>query len=214
MRQVNIALDESGNFGKEGDYIVVGGIQYTNSKPIKNFMKKQELKFREMYPVFENKEIKHTNAYPAMRHHYINNIVKKSEFIHYCVSNKRKVDNGMLNDENILYNYMVYRIVYRVIYKNPDLKELNLLLDNRTTKITRRRSLNDYIKAKVYFDIERPDITINIDMLDSVNSRVIQAADFIAGSIYQYYTHNNELCYNIFREKLDCAYRYPYNDFK
>lgn len=214
MEKVNVALDESGNFGRKGDYIVVGGIQYSNSKPIKNFMKKQELKFRKKYPCFEKQEIKHTNAYPAMRYHYIEKIAEKSDFIHYCVSNKRRVDKGMLDDENILYNYMVYRIVYRVIDSNPNIKELNLLLDNRTIRITRRHSLIDYIKGKVYFDLERPDITINIEMFDSGNSRIIQAADFIAGSIYHYYTHNNELCYNILKEKLDCSYRYPYNNFK
>ncbi|UEX89677.1 DUF3800 domain-containing protein [Staphylococcus ratti] len=212
--EIKVALDESGNFGRDGEYVVVGGLQVINSKPIQNFMKKQELKFKKMYPKdFEIQEIKHNNSYPAMKHHYINKIVEKAEKIHYCISNKRNCDPKMLEDENILYNYMVFRIVKRIITQNPDLKKLTLLLDNRTTKITRRDSLVDYLKGKVYFDLNRPDVELIVKMLDSENSRLIQAADFIAGSIYHYYTYNNSLCYNLLKEKLDCKYHYPYNNF-
>ncbi|EIQ0607791.1 DUF3800 domain-containing protein [Staphylococcus pseudintermedius] len=212
--ELKVALDESGNFGKDGDYVVVGGLQVFNGKPIQNFMKKQELKFRKMYPKdFEEKEIKHNNSYPAMKHHYINKIVEKVEKIHYCTANKRNCDPKMLEDENILYNYMVFRIVKRIIIQNPTLKKLTLLLDNRTTKITRRDSLIDYLKGKVYFDLNRPDIELIVTMLDSENSRLVQAADFIAGAVYHYYTYNNNLCYNLIEEKLDCKYHYPYNNF-
>ncbi|MCJ1779898.1 DUF3800 domain-containing protein [Mammaliicoccus sciuri] len=212
--EIKIALDESGNFGIDGDYIVVGGIQISDDKPLKNFMKKQELRFKKMYPKnFLDKEIKHTNSFPAMRYYYIQKIVEKSEAIHYCTSNKTKCDQSMLKDENILYNYMVFRIVKRIITKNPTISKLTLLLDNRTTKITRRDSLVDYLKGKIYFDLNRPDLELNVTMLDSKNSRLIQAADFIAGCVYHYYTHNNELCYNFIKEKLDCKYHYPYNDF-
>ncbi|WP_432202402.1 DUF3800 domain-containing protein [Staphylococcus warneri] len=212
--EIKIALDESGNFGKDGDYVVVGGLQVSDGKSVRNFIKRQELKFRKMYPnAFLDEEIKHNNSYPAMRHHYINKIVEKSDKIHYCVSNKRNCDQNMLDDENILYNYMVFRIVKRIIIQNPNLKKLFLLLDNRTTKITRRDSLVDYLKGKIYFDLERPDIELIVEMLDSKSSRLIQAADFIAGSVYHYYTHNNKLCYNLLETKLDCKYHYPYNNF-
>jgi hypothetical protein len=50
-------------------------------------------------------------------------------------------------------------------------------------------------------------------MFDSKQSRVIQAADFIAGCIYHFYTHDNDLCYNLIKENLDCSYHYPYNNF-
>ncbi|HGO1458819.1 TPA: DUF3800 domain-containing protein [Staphylococcus aureus] len=90
---------------------------------------------------------------------------------------------------------------------------MTLLLDNRTTKITRRDSLVDYLKGKFYFDLNRPDVELMVIMLDSENSRLIQAADFIAGSVYHHYTYNNNLCYNLLKEKLDCKYHYPYNDF-
>lgn len=214
MSIINIALDESGNFGSDGDYIVVGGIQYYRGKPISNFIKNQELKFRKRYPkFFAEEEIKHTNAFPAMRHYYVDKIKEKSDCVHYCVANKKNIDPAMLDDENILYNYMVYRIVTRVIRQNPNIKKLNLVLDNRTIKITRREGLMDYIKGKVYFDMNRPDIDINIKMFDSKDSRVIQAADFIAGCVYHFYTHDNSLCYNLIKDKLDCAYRYPYNNF-
>lgn len=212
--EIKIALDESGNFGKDGDYVVVGGLQVSDGKSVRNFIKRQELKFRKMFPnAFLDEEIKHNNSYPAMRHHYINKIVEKSDKIHYCVSNKRNCDQNMLDDENILYNYMVFRIVKRIIIQNPNLKKLFLLLDNRTTKITRRDSLVDYLKGKIYFDLERPDIELIVEMLDSKSSRLIQAADFIAGSVYHYYTHNNKLCYNLLETKLDCKYHYPYNNF-
>ncbi|KTW18668.1 DUF3800 domain-containing protein [Staphylococcus warneri] len=212
--EIKIALDESGNFGKDGDYVVVGGLQVSDGKSVRNFIKRKELKFRKMYPnAFLDEEIKHNNSYPAMRHHYINKIVEKSDKIHYCVSNKRNCDQNMLDDENILYNYMVFRIVKRIIIQNPNLKKLFLLLDNRTTKITRRDSLVDYLKGKIYFDLERPDIELIVEMLDSKSSRLIQAADFIAGSVYHYYTHNNKLCYNLLETKLDCKYHYPYNNF-
>lgn len=212
--EIKIALDESGNFGIDGDYIVVGGIQISDDKSLKNFMKNQELRFRNKHPKnFEGKEIKHTNSFPAMRHYYIQKIVEKSEAIHYCTSNKTMCDQSMLKDENILYNYMVFRIVKRIVTKNQSLCKLTLLLDNRTTKITRRDSLVDYLKGKIYFDLNRPDLKLDVIMLDSQNSRLIQAADFIAGCVYHFYTHNNELCYNLIKEKLDCKYHYPYNYF-
>ncbi|WP_323703000.1 DUF3800 domain-containing protein [Mammaliicoccus sp. Dog046] len=212
--EIKIALDESGNFGIDGDYIVVGGIQVSNEKPIINFMKNQELRFRKAYPHhFEHEEIKHTNSFPAMRYYYIQKIVEKSEAIHYCISNKTKCDQTMLRDENILYNYMVFRIVKRIVTSNEGMSKLTLLLDNRTIKITRRDSLVDYLKGKLYFDLGRPDIELEVTMLNSKHSRLIQAADFIAGCVYHFYTHKNKLCYNLIKDKLDCKYRYPYNNF-
>lgn len=212
--EINIALDESGNFGSDGNYVVVGGLQVSNKKSIANFMKNQELRFRKLYPSsFENVEIKHSNSFPGMRYYYIEKLVEKADCFHYCVTNKNNVDPGMLRDENILYNYMVFRIVNRVIQQNKNVKKLNILLDNRTIKITRRDGLTDYIKGKVYIDLNRPDIEIDIRMIDSKDSRLVQSADFIAGCVYHYYTHRKDLCYNLIKEKLDCCYHYPYNDF-
>lgn len=76
--EIKIALDESGNFGIDGDYIVVGGIQISDDKPLKNFMKNQELRFQNKHPKnFKDKEIKHTNSFPAMRYYYIQKNCRK-----------------------------------------------------------------------------------------------------------------------------------------
>ncbi|UJS27758.1 DUF3800 domain-containing protein [Macrococcoides canis] len=212
--EINIALDESGNFGDDGGFVIVGGVQVSNKKSVSNFMKNQELRFRKKYPQkFSNVEIKHKNSFPAMRYYYIEKIAQKVDCFHYCATNKNNIDKSMLEDENILYNYMVYRIVLRVIRQNPKIKKLNIILDQRTTKITRRDGLTDYIKGKVFFDLKRPDINLTITMFDSEHNRLIQAADFIAGCAYHYYTHENDLCYNLIKEKLDCCYHYPYNNF-
>lgn len=193
---------------------MVGGIQVTDSKLILNFMKKQELKFKSLYPEkFENEEIKHTNSFPAMRHNYIEKIVGKSEAIHYCVANKNNCDPKMLKDENILYNYMVFRIVKRIVLNNSSLTCLSLLLDNRTIKITQSDSLVDYLKAKIYFDLDRPDIELNVQMLDSKNSRLIQSAGFIARTVFHRYTHSKDICYKLIKKKLHCIYHSPYNNF-
>lgn len=55
---------------------------------------------------------------------------------------------------------------------------INTLFAWRTTKITRRDSLVDYLKGKIYFDLERPDVELIVDMLDSKKSRFISSCRF------------------------------------
>lgn len=61
--------------------------------------------------------------------------------------------------------------------------------------------------------MNKTDVELMVYMEDSESSRLIQAADFIAGCVHHYYTHNNNLCYNLIKSKLDCKYHYPYNNF-
>ncbi|MCJ7839991.1 DUF3800 domain-containing protein [Lederbergia sp. NSJ-179] len=207
--KITLNFDESGNLGKKGRYFAIACIEMTNTKPLHNVMKnKAILKTKRKFPEFEKfDEIKASDAYPAIKDYFIRRIASKDLKIRYIVADLQHVKKQLLEDENLLYNFML-KFVIEPVAKRKGLKQMSINIDKRTIKVQSINSFENYIKIRLNYELNL-DIRIDVNYLESQNSYGIQAADFIANSVYAKYEFGNDYYYNLFKHKIVQSELFP-----
>lgn len=97
-------------------------------------------------------------------------------------------------DQNLLFNYAFSHLAQQLIV--PEAQDVRIFVDNRNQKVGSKNSMAEYIKIKAYTDWGFAH-DIQVDYLDSKADRLVQAADFVAGSVYQRYHGNKTHVYSI-----------------
>ena len=122
------------------------------------------------------------------------------------------------DDKNACFNYLIQLIVKKVLYEYPDIKKVNLYLDNRSVKIGNRLSLKPYLYNKLVLEqletkanVQRIEFSINY--LESESCYLIQWADIIANSLYKKYESNNELFYKKIKPYIIFESKFPSKKF-
>ena len=159
-------------------------------------------------------EIKAKDAYPCVKYHILECIKSKDLSISYIVVDLEHVKPSLLNDKNILYNFVMKILLDRIITTRDKGTKINILCDNKTTKITSKNSFEDYIK--IHFNYEKDyDIDLNVRYIDSDagDAFVIQAADYVANAIYVNYEYNHGIYKGVLDEKLNVVEHFPYEKF-
>lgn len=196
-------FDESGNFGKRGRYFTIACVGMENTKSLSNVMKKAVLKTKKKFPEFTNeKEIKASDAYPPIKDYFLRKIGSKDVSIRYIVADLHHVKKQLLEDENLLYNYMLKFVIEPVAMKKG-LKHLVINLDKRTIKVKSTNSFEGYIKIRLNYELNL-DINIEVNYVESHNSYAIQAADFIANAVNARYEYGRKhgYYYNLIEDKI------------
>ena len=126
----------------------------------------------------------------------------------------RYIEERLLKDKNILYNFASKILISRLITKADEGKTVNVLFDNKTTKIASKNSLREYIIAHIVYE-EGLDVNINFEYKDSDagDAFIIQAADYVANGLYANYEYNNETYENLIRKKVNVVQHFPYKNF-
>ena len=99
-----------------------------------------------------------------------------------------------MEDKNILYNFASKILISRLITEKDTGTTINILFDNKTTKIASKNSLREYIIAYIVYE-EGLDVTIHFEYKDSDASDafIIQAADYVANALYSKYEYNYQI---------------------
>ncbi|MFP3322057.1 DUF3800 domain-containing protein [Planococcus sp. SIMBA_160] len=207
--KVTLHFDESGNLGSQGKYFTIACVQTTNTKPLKNVMKKAVLKVKEKFPKFKGyDEIKASDSSMIIKDFFLRKIASKDGVsIRYVVADKEHVSPKLLEDENLLYNFMLQFIVAEVV-KDRNVKELEINLDKRSIKVASGNSFEDYIKIKVNYEFSL-DVNITVNYFESHNSYAIQAADFVANAVNTKYEYGAPFCYDLLNEKIVQSELFP-----
>lgn len=210
---IYLYLDESGNLGSDGRYFTIAAIETENPKPLSNVMKKTILRTKTKFERFKDvKEIKASESNPIIKDFFLRRISSKQNInIRYIVSDKKHVKKQLLEDENLLYNYMLKFLIVPVA-KKRGLKRLIIILDKRSIKVKSANSFEDYINIILRFELNL-DIEIVVKYLESHNSYAIQAADFIANAVYINYEFENNYFYKLIAQKIAFGDRFPNNNF-
>lgn len=105
-------------------------------------------------------------------------------------------------------------LVERIITAKDKGTKVNLLCDNKTTKVASKNSFSDYIKLYLNYECQY-DLDLNIVYLDSDagDAFVVQAADYVANAIYAYYEYGNNIYKNILMKKMDVIQEFPRKTF-
>lgn len=212
-----IIFDESGNLGKSGRYFVIACIDTKECKSLHNIMKRKLKVAGDKFPEIKkghSHEIKAVDAYPCVKSHILECIVSKNISISYIVVDLKHVKEKLLEDKNILYNYVMKILLDRMITVSDTGTKINILCDNKTTKITSRNSFEDYIK--IYFNCEKDyEINLNVKYLDSDagDAFIIQAADYVANAIYSFYEFESDVYSSVLIPKVKNIEKFPYEKF-
>lgn len=212
MTKVILNFDESGNMGRDGRYFTISCIETTDPRPLKNTMKNGGLKVKRKFPSYKDEnEIKAVDSNPVIKDYMLRRIASKDIKIRYIVADLPHVKKRLIEDENLLYNFMLHYVILPVArYRNVDHIEINL--DKRTIKVKSTNSFKDYINLKINYELGK-DIQVDVNYVESQNSYAIQAADFVANAINSYYEYGHEYYYNLFESKIIQNERFPRNHF-
>lgn len=212
-----LIFDESGNLGESGRYFVISCIDTTNAKSLHNIMKRKLKQAGDKFPelkALHAHEIKAKDAYPCVKYHILESIISKDVTISYIVVDLQHIEKRLLKDKNILYNFASKILISKLITKADEGKTVNILFDNKTTKIASKNSLREYIIAHVVYE-EGLDVNINFEYKDSDagDAFIIQAADYVANGLYANYEYNNDIYENIISKKINIVQHFPYKNF-
>ena len=211
-----IIFDESGNLGSSGRYFVIACIDTKEAKSLHNIMKRKLGLAKNKFPQLNihANEIKAKDAYPCVKYHILESIIKKNLSISYIVIDLNHVEENLLKDKNILYNYIMKLLIAKLITKENTGTKINVIYDKKTTKVSSINSLKEYIT--IYLNYEcRYNLDLKIIDLDSDagNAYIVQAADYVANALYTYYEYNNSLYTNLITPKLNIIELFPRKSF-
>lgn len=212
-----LIFDESGNLGTSGRYFVISCIDTKNAKSLHNIMKRKlkqaGIAFSDLVGTHAH-EIKAKDAYPCVKHHILESIISKDLSVSYIVVDLHYTENRLLKDKNILYNFASKILISKLITKADEGKTVNILFDNKTTKIASKNSLREYIIAHLVYE-EGLDVNINFEYKDSDagDAFIIQAADYVANGLYANFEYCNDTYINLMRNKINIVQHFPYRNF-
>ena len=198
-----LIFDESGNLGTAGRYFVISCIDTTNVKSLHNIMKRKLKiageKFPELKTMHAN-EIKAKDAYPCVKYHLLECIASKDVTVSYIVIDLNHIASKIL--------------ISRLITEKDTGTKINILFDNKTTKIASKNSLREYIIAYIVYE-ENLDVEINFEYKDSdaKDAFIIQAADYVANALYSKYEYKKDIYANLFSHKINITQHFPYKTF-
>ena len=202
---ITVFVDESGDLGLKGDrYFVIAIIVTQKSKRIVNFMK-------DFCVEYNLNEVKASLLTFSQKQYIFNKLTSANDYtVSYIVADKKNINNQKLfQDKNLLYNYLFSFVIKKTIKSANE--DINILLDNHSTKTRSINSLCDYIKIKAFTQWNFKH-NLHISYVDSKNSKTIQAVDVIANAIYARYLYAKYHFYNMLT--ISESIKFPQNKFE
>ncbi|MEI6397026.1 MAG: DUF3800 domain-containing protein [Candidatus Taylorbacteria bacterium] len=200
----NVYVDESGDLGQGGErFFVIASILTEKSSRIKNIVKH--------FCAKKNiKEIKASKLTFSEKQKLLNQLssVEDHKVFYIAVDKKHIYNTKLFEDKNLIYNYIFQHLIKPII-KNSS-TDLDIILDNHSTKVKSINSLREYIRIKAYAEWNIK-YNINIRYMDSRECKLIQMTDVAANCIYGHYLHNKDHFYRMLR--IDKSIRFPHNTF-
>jgi len=199
---VIIYLDESGDLGfspGSSKYFVITFIAIKDNTPLKRAVRKVKKKHR-LAPSFE---LKGNTTPPKIKEDLLKRIASLDIEIYAIVMKKSKVSKRLRQDTNILYNYVLGRIVVPYICEPSQAQEsvVTIVVDRRVVSITSGFKLDEYLAYKVWYE-NLAEVDIEILHEDSKWTLSLQAADVVCNSIFRKYESGDERFYNLIRGKI------------
>lgn len=212
-----LIFDESGNLGQAGRYFVIACIDTKEYKALHNIMKRKLKKAKDLFPELSTQhahEVKANEAYPCVKYHILECIISKNVKVSYIVADLNHVDSKLLEDKNILYNFIMKLLISKVITEKDKETKINIICDNKTTKVASKNSLGDYLKLYLNYECGyNLDLNILFKDSDAGDAFIIQAADYVANAVYTYYEYNNSIYKNLMVAKYEIEDEFPKGKF-
>ena len=196
---MNIYIDEAGDLGFSkgaSKYFVISFLATDFPKYIKRVIKQIKIK----YKIPANVELKAYKSYKNIKIDLLSKLSNLNIEIFYICLNKDKVNDRLRKDTNILYNYMTNLLLVPYLEKSG-FKNVSIIVDLRITKVAKGMRFDDYLKYKLLFEKDM-DIDLYFHHIDSKQSNIMVAIDFISNSIFRKYERKDFSGYNLIKNKI------------
>lgn len=212
-----VYIDESGNFGTDGRYFTISAVRLNDQNKIKTIraMKRCTLKVKQKFPTNQSDcgEVKANLCNPIAKD-YVLRKLGNTDFLFNCIiADLNHIEPRLLKNQNILYNYLLKFLIEPVVRENPNLNSLHIIIDKRTIKVGKLKMFEDYIKAHIWTEMERSNVDILVEYMESHNSYGVQMADFLAHVSYKKYEQNIPYFYDLISHKNSLECKFPYQRF-
>lgn len=209
---VRVFIDESGNMGRGGQYFVLAAIVCDTEKGdqrIKRIIRQEQQIIAKDRMVPEIEEIKSSLLTFPQRQRILNKIVARTDVdLYYLVVDKNQVDLLQYKKpKNLVYNYFAKLLTDRVFAKYHD--DFSIIFDQRSTSVKSTYSLIDYITINAYTLFHQVENSIEVRQMDSKTAYNLQAADILAGTVYQAYTSQKRHFLELIKGSLANADEFP-----
>ncbi|MBS1007805.1 DUF3800 domain-containing protein [Leuconostoc suionicum] len=212
-----VYIDESGNFGTDGRYFTIAAVEINSAdhqKLIRN-MKRITGQVKRMFPnvATSRGEVKAANSNVIIREYVIRKIIKSYFVIRYITVDLTKIDKVLLNNQNILYNYLVSYIVKPTIKKLGSGDKVSFYIDERNQAVKNGFNIDEYIKHIAWFEMRKYELNLQVKLVKSHKFEGIQVADFIVHAIECKFEYECELFLDKIRPRIGTRQHFPYKEF-
>lgn len=209
---INVFVDESGDLGfneRSSDYFIIGFLVANYPERIKHDIRRL-LKSLNMKRRQKITEFKFSTDRDETRHKMLNLITKHDIDAGSIIIRKAAVKAHLRDNKSMLYNFLVAdHIVQAILSSYENATHVNLHLDVSMSKNS-RQEFSNYFSNKMQWS--RSDRKINQSISNSVShdyshqEPCIQAADYLAGSLYQLFEHNDSRYFDMIKHKVVHSY--------
>lgn len=118
--------------------------------------------------------------------------------LYSCIAYKCGVQEKVKNDSNLLYNYMIKKMLLDVM---SDYETVTIVPDPRSIKVKSGNSLKDYLQLELTFTKEA-DTLLTMQPTDSSQCRSLQFTDMLAGVVQGHFEDRKSDCWNILGDHI------------
>jgi len=148
-------------------------------------------------------ELKFSKSDDVIRRRFFDKLVKENITFSAIVLHKRMVYNYLRNKKEKLHNYLAGLLAESLCYEYSNEREFSLIIDKFIMNTEKRLEFDVYLGHRLsnsYTGVNIPKIEITHE--DSKVYPGLQAVDFVAGSVFQYYERGNNEFYEKVKPKL------------
>ncbi len=209
---IRVFIDESGNMGRGGEYFVLAATVFdteNGANRVKRLIRKEQQLIAKEKRLADIEEIKSCCIKFSQRQRILNKIISKADVdFFYLVVNKSQV--ALLRQgkpKNLVYNYFAKLLTDKIFAKYND--DYCVVFDQRTTSVKSMNSLTDYITINAYTLFNHVERNVEVKQMDSKTANLLQAADILAGTVYQAYTRQNRHFLDLISDRIVNADEFP-----
>ncbi|WP_461218251.1 DUF3800 domain-containing protein [Lapidilactobacillus salsurivasis] len=215
---LTVYIDESGNLGQDqGRYFTLAAVVGTTEamKGLRRRQKNAAERFRRSSPTkkWPNNEVKAAALNQKERATMLRQVLTPEIQIYALILDKRHLPVTDFASKNSSYDYWVQLLLDQIVATQPRITELLTQLDQRALKDGSQNSLADHLRIHFNFEMQRPDLTVTISYYESQLNYGIQAADFVANAINNFYETQKKGAYTALHKNLRQTVTLPQDVF-
>jgi len=199
---LHIFIDESGDLGfttKSSKYYIIASVETKDLVELNRIPKKVRKTLRKKRK--DISEFKFTRSDDVVRRRFLERLVRANVSFSAIVLKKEMVYDYLRDRKEKIHNYLTGFLAESLTHDYSDEKEIRIVVDKFIMSEERRDEFDRYLRWRLSNYSSR---FLNVEIIheDSQQHPGLQAADFVAGSIFQYYERGNDRFYRIIEPKI------------